>query len=103
MAVPTANASNGLLPDPGALDVGGPEATDQGNKIATSQIALPADACDQVFATDGYEQSVSNLQQVSLDSDNVFGEDGGTRQLGTITGSVDAGYIVELATPVNLA
>jgi protocatechuate 3,4-dioxygenase beta subunit len=77
------------------------EATDQANQIATSQVALPQDACDAVYATSGYEQSVSNLQQVSLSSDNVFGADGGERQLGTVTGSVDAGYVVELAVPVS--
>jgi protocatechuate 3,4-dioxygenase beta subunit len=77
------------------------EATDQANKIATSQIALPQDVCDQVYATSGYEQSVSNLQQVSLATDNVFGEDGGVRQIGTVTGTLDAGYVVELAVPVS--
>jgi hypothetical protein len=50
---------------------------------------------------DGYSQSVTNLQQVSLQSDMVFGEDGGERQLGTVTGSVDEGYVVELAVPVT--
>lgn len=77
------------------------QATDQGNKIATSQIALPKDACDRVYATTGYEQSVTNLSRTSLQSDMVFGEDGGARQLGTVTGSVDAGYAVELAVPVR--
>jgi hypothetical protein len=33
--------------------------------------------------------------------DNAFGEDGGERQVGTVTGSVDAGYVVELAVPVS--
>jgi protocatechuate 3,4-dioxygenase beta subunit len=75
-------------------------ATDDANKIATSQIALPEDACTAAYATDGYSQSVANLQQVSLESDNVFGDDAGVHQLGTVTGSVDAGYIVELAVPV---
>ena len=37
-------------------------ATDDANKIATSQIALPKDTCDAVYATDGYAQSVRNLQ-----------------------------------------
>ena len=36
-------------------------ATDEENKIATSQIALPEDACETVYATDGYAQSVANL------------------------------------------
>ena len=36
----------------------------------------------------GYEASVSNLSQVSLDDDNVFGDDGGASQLATVTGDV---------------
>jgi hypothetical protein len=38
---------------------------------------------------------------VSLASDNVFGDDGGVRELGTITGSVADGMTVELAVPVG--
>ena len=49
----------------------------------------------------GYEASVSNLAQVSLDSDNVFGDDGGASQLGTVTGDVDGGYTVSLAVAVD--
>jgi protocatechuate 3,4-dioxygenase beta subunit len=78
-------------------------ATDDANKIATSQIALPQDACETVYATAGYEQSVQNMQRVSLAGDMVFGEDGGARQLGTVSGSVDAGYTVTLAVPVQSA
>ena len=44
------------------------------NKVATSQIALPKASCDEVYATTGYEQSVRNLSQVSLASDNVFSD-----------------------------
>jgi protocatechuate 3,4-dioxygenase beta subunit len=76
-------------------------ATDEKNKIATSQVALPKDACDLVFATAGYEQSVSNMTQLSLESDNVFRDDGGVHQLGTITGSVADGMHVALVVPVN--
>ncbi len=76
-------------------------ATDEANKIATSQVALPKDASDLVYATAGYEQSVSNMTQLSLESDNVFGEDGGVLQLGTITGSVADGMTVALTVPVN--
>ncbi len=79
------------------------KATDDANKIATSQIALPEDACNAVYATAGYEQSVQNMQNVSLTSDNVFGEDGGVRQLGTVSGSPDQGYVVELTVPVQTA
>ena len=39
-------------------------ATDEANKIATSQIALPKDACTLVYATDGYAQSVANHARV---------------------------------------
>jgi protocatechuate 3,4-dioxygenase beta subunit len=77
------------------------DATSQANKIATSQVALPKDVCDTVFATSGYEQSVRNLSQISLQSDNVFGDDGGAHQLGTVAGSVEAGYSVQLAVPVS--
>jgi protocatechuate 3,4-dioxygenase beta subunit len=73
------------------------------NKIATSQIALPEDTCNLVYATSGYEQSVQNMQVVSLASDNVFGEDDGERQIGTIGGSVSAGLTVDLSVPVRAA
>jgi protocatechuate 3,4-dioxygenase beta subunit len=76
-------------------------ATDEANKIATSQVALPKDACDAVYATDGYGSSVQTLAQVSLESDNVFRDDGATRQLGTIRGDVGSGYTVALIVPVS--
>ncbi len=76
-------------------------ATNEANKIATSQIALPQDACDAVYATVGYEQSVSNMTQVSLTRDNVFSDDGAAQQLGTMTGSVADGYTVALTVPVR--
>ena len=75
--------------------------TDSTNAIATSQVALPQDACETVYGTSGYEASVSNLSQVSLDGDNVFGDDGGVSQLGAVTGSVDSGYTVSLAVAVD--
>jgi protocatechuate 3,4-dioxygenase beta subunit len=71
------------------------------NRIATSQIALPKDICDQVYATSGYEQSVQTLQGVSLSSDMVFGEDHGERQIGTMSGSVANGLTVDLSVPVS--
>jgi protocatechuate 3,4-dioxygenase beta subunit len=76
-------------------------ANDEGNKIATSQIALPKDVCDSVYATAGYEQSVQNLSRLSLQSDMVFGDDGGVHQLGTMSGDVAKGYAVSLTVPVN--
>jgi protocatechuate 3,4-dioxygenase beta subunit len=77
------------------------KANNQGNKIATSQIALAKDICDQVYATDGYSQSVRNLGQVSLERDNVFGNDGGAHQLGTMSGSLGSGLTVTLPVPVS--
>jgi hypothetical protein len=68
--------------------------------VATSQIALPAATCRQVYASDGYSSSVSKLSQVSLARDNVFGEDSGARQLPTVSGSVAEGYTIELVVPV---
>jgi len=76
-------------------------ATDEANKIATSQIALPKDTCDAVYATDGYSQSVATLSGVSLERDNVFGDDGGVHELGTVSGSVADGLTVALAVPVR--
>lgn len=65
--------------------------------VKTSQIALPEETNTKVYATAGYEQSVRNASQVTLQSDNVFGEDGGVLQLATMSGSVDAGYTAALS------
>ncbi|WP_369134798.1 intradiol ring-cleavage dioxygenase [Modestobacter sp. I12A-02662] len=75
--------------------------TDATTAIATSQVALPQDVCDTVYATRGYESSVRNLAQLSLDSDNVFDDDGGASQLATVTGDVSTGYTVSLAVGVD--
>lgn len=75
--------------------------TDAANAIATSQVALPKDVCETVYAEAGYEDSVSNLSRVSLASDNVFGDDGGALQLGTVTGDVATGYRVALGVGVD--
>ncbi|APR80721.1 Intradiol ring-cleavage dioxygenase [Minicystis rosea] len=71
------------------------EASDSGNKVKTSQLAMPEDACNEVFATSGYEKSVSNLAQVSLSSDMVF-SDGSSTQVATVTGNVTDGYVAKL-------
>jgi protocatechuate 3,4-dioxygenase beta subunit len=76
------------------------EATKAGSKLATSQIALPRDTSSTVYATEGYERSVSNLSQVSLSSDMVFGDDGGVHELGTMSGSVEKGLTVQLTAGV---
>ncbi|HEY9264555.1 MAG TPA: dioxygenase, partial [Mycobacterium sp.] len=66
----------------------------------TSQIALPAAACDAVFAADsGYTQSIPNLASLSLETDGVFG-DGWTADLATVTGSPADGLDVTLTVGV---
>ncbi|WP_183095635.1 dioxygenase family protein [Nocardioides stalactiti] len=76
------------------------KATDVGNKIRTSQLALPQDVCDEVYThVAGYEQSISNLAQLTLDTDGIF-SDGYSLQLAKVTGSVDEGYTVTLNVPV---
>jgi protocatechuate 3,4-dioxygenase beta subunit len=74
---------------------------DATSAVATSQVALPQNACDAVYATDGYEASVSSLSELSLTSDNVFGDDGGAGQLATVTGDVRGGYTVTLAVRID--
>ena len=75
--------------------------TDAGKAIATSQVALPQNVCETVYAQPGYEQSVSNLKKVSLSTDNVFGDDSGALQLATVTGDVTSGYTVTLNVGVD--
>jgi protocatechuate 3,4-dioxygenase beta subunit len=75
--------------------------TDDSRVIATSQVALPKETCAKVYAQTGYEQSVANLSQVSLASDNVFGDDGGKSQLVTVTGNVKSGLNVALSVGVD--
>jgi protocatechuate 3,4-dioxygenase beta subunit len=72
------------------------DAISSGPIVKTSQIALPQAACAAVYATAGYEQSVGNLAQVSLERDNVFGDDGGIHQLATMSGDVGTGYTAAL-------
>lgn len=71
-------------------------ATAAGQVLAVSQIALTQAACDDVYATAGYETSVTNMKRTTLQSDNVFGDDGGIYQLATMTGSAATGYTAGL-------
>lgn len=78
-----------------------PSITDSANAIATSQVALPEDVCNVVFAETGYEASERNFAQVDLQSDNVFSDDGAASQMATVTGSVSAGYSASLRVAVD--
>lgn len=75
------------------------QATSRGSEIATSQLALPEETCELVYATSGYEASVGHLAQTSLASDGVF-RDGSDQQLATVTGDVTNGFVAELSVPV---
>jgi protocatechuate 3,4-dioxygenase beta subunit len=46
-------------------------ATTASGKLRTSPAGVPEDACRQIYATDGYAQSVQNLAQTSLETDMV--------------------------------
>jgi protocatechuate 3,4-dioxygenase beta subunit len=74
-------------------------ATNVTNKVATSQIALPKATSDLVYATAGYEASVTNLSRVTLASDTVF-SDGSALELATMTGSVAAGLTATLTVAI---
>jgi protocatechuate 3,4-dioxygenase beta subunit len=71
-------------------------ATSKSNAVLTSQFAMPSDVASTVFnnAT-GYSASVTNLGQVSISTDGVFG-DNTSAQIAAMTpafsGSVSAGF-----------
>jgi protocatechuate 3,4-dioxygenase beta subunit len=69
------------------------------NKIATSQMALPKDVCEAVYATSGYAQSVTNLSRVSLARDMVF-SDGVSLQQPTFSGNASDGYVAKFVIAV---
>ena len=74
-------------------------ATTGRNAVVTSQLAFPEDVCRAVYATDGYAQSLRNMNQTSLSRDTVF-SDGVGSQMATMTGDVASGYTATLTVPV---
>jgi protocatechuate 3,4-dioxygenase beta subunit len=76
----------------------GVDAIGAGSEIATSQLALPAEACEAVYATSGYGASAEALAQLSFESDGVFADDG-SRQLATTSGGA-GGYTAALEVPI---
>ncbi|MEV0435616.1 dioxygenase [Nocardia sp. NPDC050413] len=71
------------------------------NARLTSQIALPQDSCETVFAADaGYAASTTNMSAVSLSSDNVFG-DGWDAELATVSGTPATSMTVSLTIGVG--
>ncbi|MFF5002139.1 intradiol ring-cleavage dioxygenase [Streptomyces phaeochromogenes] len=75
------------------------DATNATSITATSQLAFAKDVCDTVYASDGYDRSVQNMSQLSLETDNIF-SDGYDQQLATTKGSVEKGYTATLTVPV---
>jgi protocatechuate 3,4-dioxygenase beta subunit len=73
------------------------DATAVGDERLVSQLAMPAAACTTVYGTaTGYTSSVANFANISLASDNVFGNDSAATQLPVVTGSVSAGLAAAL-------
>ncbi|WP_244929161.1 3,4-dioxygenase subunit beta [Nocardioides sp. W7] len=75
------------------------DATTYTNKLRTSQLAIPEDVCGAVYATEGYEQSATNMEQTPLESDGIF-SDGYSLQMAKATGSVAQGYTLTLNVPI---
>ncbi|GAA3621172.1 intradiol ring-cleavage dioxygenase [Kineosporia mesophila] len=74
----------------------------EGTIRKTSQMAMPEDINDLVYATDGYSKSVSNLSQVTIADDNVFGDDDAATEMATATGSVSKGYVAKLTAAIDI-
>jgi protocatechuate 3,4-dioxygenase beta subunit len=79
------------------------DATTGTNALRVSQLALPQSSCSTVYAQSAlYPGSASNLGQISLASDNVFGDDSAAYQLATVTGDNTNGYETTLEVGVNV-
>ena len=78
------------------------KATSNNNVVHTSQLAVAEDACKAVYnAVAEYSASIKNLSQLTLATDNVFG-DGYTSELATISGDVASGYAMKLIVGVAI-
>ena len=75
------------------------KATSAKNKLHTSQIALPADACKKAYAETGYSSSRANLAKAGLNTDPVF-KDGYSLEMASVTGSATAGFTATLTVGV---
>jgi 3D (Asp-Asp-Asp) domain-containing protein len=72
-----------------------PSSTATGTSSGASGSAAAAADCAVI--------PIQTLSQVSLTSDNVFGDDGGIDELGTVAGDVSGGMTVALTVPVKAA
>jgi protocatechuate 3,4-dioxygenase beta subunit len=74
-------------------------ATSSANKVLTSQLALPRDVCERVYARGEYGNSARNLASLSLERDTIF-RDGWQRQMATVSGDAESGYLATLVVGV---
>jgi protocatechuate 3,4-dioxygenase beta subunit len=65
------------------------------NRIKTSQLALPANVCAQVYANAGYEASAANFNGMSIKDDGIFGADSAV-QMASVTGDATNAYTATL-------
>ncbi|HJA03476.1 MAG TPA: 3,4-dioxygenase subunit beta, partial [Candidatus Microbacterium stercoravium] len=65
-------------------------------------IALPQNILDTVYALSAYDGSARNLSQITLDTDNVFSDDGGELQMATVSGDETNGYVASLIARVDV-
>jgi protocatechuate 3,4-dioxygenase beta subunit len=76
------------------------KAANHRNAVLTSQFALPAQACNEVYnAVAGYEGSIAAFGRISIDSDNVFRDntdDQMTMMTPALTGNPTDGYTAEV-------
>lgn len=75
--------------------------SDSANAIATSQMAFPESMLTGVYELSAYDGSAANLAQVTLATDNVFGEDSAALQMVTVSGDIDSGYVASLVARVD--
>lgn len=74
-------------------------ATGGGSARATSQLAFPEDTSQEAYADSRYPNSTSNFGSLSLETDNVFSDDGAAHQLATMSGDA-SGYVAALVVAV---
>lgn len=76
--------------------------SDSTNNILTSQIALDEASAASVYALDVYGDSLTNLNNMTLESDNVF-SDGWDQQMANLTGDATSGFIASIDVPIDPA
>ena len=75
-------------------------ATSGNSDVRTSQLALPESVCRSVYGSaSGYTGSLTNLNAITLASDNIF-SDGYSTQMATVTGDATNGFAATLTVGV---